>query len=257
VKHWFHVQGDGVVDTRHMNWRGHELMADLLGSFTARVACEGVREERARKALGEDGKKSGGWLLSEVDADERDWVAEGLVGFAPGKGSFIPDSETGEYVPRISMFDKYEPHTSLLAPNPSCMTMSTTRHPLVPDPALSHGWDKWSHPQNPGKLFLRATAPGAKAVFKLRTAAVGRLRVTYLRSMDYGLGSVWCWPDDQRDKGTRLDGYWEVKNIHVSQTATITEDLAPGEHTLSCELMKETKDPGKGTDFRLLAVDGA
>lgn len=35
----------------------------------------------------------------------------------------------------------------------------------------------------------------------------------------------------------------------------ITEDATPGDHILHCEIMKETKDPGGGTEFRIVAVD--
>ena len=35
----------------------------------------------------------------------------------------------------------------------------------------------------------------------------------------------------------------------------ITTSASPGEHLLHCEVLKETKDPGGGTEFRIIAVD--
>lgn len=38
--------------------------------------------------------------------------------------------------------------------------------------------------------------------------------MNFLRSETFGLGSVVCWVDNDRDRGTVLDGYWnEPYNI--------------------------------------------
>lgn len=38
------------------------------------------------------------------------------------------------------------------------------------------------------------------------------------------------------------------------RAATIGEGLEPGEHTLTCELLKETADPEGGLEFRLISI---
>jgi len=234
TSYWFHHNhGDDSVDLRHMNSNGHRLMADLLASLTGRAACDDYQEEQARE-----------------QPDYSPWL--------PAPEDFLPVQDiSGEYVPRISLFDKYETDTFLKDFEPSCMTTTAAKHPLVTVPELSHDFEYWTQPTNQGKIFLRATKPGAVAAFKLKTNAVGRMRVTYLRSKDYGLGSVLCWADDLRSEATRLDGYWNVPNIHTSTATVVAKDLPPGEHLLTCELLKDTNDPGKGTDFRIVAVDAA
>lgn len=38
----------------------------------------------------------------------------------------------------------------------------------------------------------------------------GRVLVGYQRSATYGLGSVWCWVDEDRGEGTMIDGWWDI-----------------------------------------------
>lgn len=45
-----------------------------------------------------------------------------------------------------------------------------------------------------------------------------------------------------------------LTNGHLTRAATIRTDLSPGEHTLTCELLKETADPSGGKEFRLISV---
>ncbi|KAJ4470801.1 hypothetical protein J3R30DRAFT_1122654 [Lentinula aciculospora] len=258
--YWFEHDSNGI-DLRHLSVQGHRMLGDLLGSFTSRVACEGWREEQ----LLQNGKNIdiiGGWDWAPYDSDRFEGLSPSLPN--PNEGS-----DVSEYIPRQTLFQKYD-HTTILRPaTPFCRTTNTLAgtsyyspyanllEPL-PAPLSTEGLDAfalWSHPQNPGKVWLTARKPGVKAAFKVITSALGRVRVTYLRSESYGLGSVWCWLDNDRQKGRRLDGYWTLKDIHVANTHAIVEDATPGEHILHCEILKETKDPGGGTEFRIVAVD--
>jgi len=45
-------------------------------------------------------------------------------------------------------------------------------------------------------------------------------------------------------------------NFRLSVTS-VSEDATPGPHVLTCEVMQETKDPGGGHEFRLIAVDAS
>ena len=38
---------------------------------------------------------------------------------------------------------------------------------------------------------------------------------------------------------------------------TVADNAVRGEHILWCEVMKETRDPGGGTEFRIVAVAAA
>lgn len=49
----------------------------------------------------------------------------------------------------------------------------------------------------------------------------------------------------------------QTKLTHVSNIgrfATIRDDLKPGTHVISCELLEETADPGGGHDFRMISI---
>ncbi|KAJ3762212.1 hypothetical protein EV360DRAFT_79507 [Lentinula raphanica] len=261
-KYWFYHDANSI-DLRHISFNGHRMLADLLKSFTSRVACEGWREEQQQKA-GHNENIVGGWDWAPYDSDRYEGLTLSLPNPNEGK-------EVSEYIPRLSLFQKYD-HTTVLRPaNPFCRTTTTLTgngngmsspyaHLLeaLPAPSSTEGPDAfamWSHPQNPGKVWLTGRKPGVKVAFKVQTSALGRIRVTYLRSESYGLGSAWCWVDDNRNQGKRLDGYWPHKNIHVANSEVITESATPGEHILQCEIMKETRDPRGGTEFRIVAVD--
>jgi hypothetical protein len=44
------------------------------------------------------------------------------------------------------------------------------------------------------------------------------------------------------------------RGVGMCRSHTIRDDLVPGEHTLECELLDETKDPGGGKEFRIISV---
>lgn len=78
--------------------------------------------------------------------------------------------------------------------------------------------------------------------------------IAYQRSAKFGLGSVLCWVDDDRDSGTVIDGYWQEKERNMGVVAVVAEHLTVGPHRLSCELLEQTADPGGGKEFRFIAV---
>lgn len=47
---------------------------------------------------------------------------------------------------------------------------------------------------------------------------------------------------------------WVLTNRNIGRFATIAEGLPEGKHTVTCELLSETKDPGGGTNFRLISI---
>lgn len=108
---------------------------------------------------------------------------------------------------------------------------------------------KWNWKE---KHYLVADVPGSRASFNLSTS-LGKIELQYLRSYQYHQGSAKCWIDDEVDKAIKLDGYWK-EPFNIGRAATIGEGLEPGEHTLTCELLKETADPEGGLEFRLISI---
>ncbi|WVQ94715.1 hypothetical protein IAU59_001795 [Kwoniella sp. CBS 9459] len=84
--------------------------------------------------------------------------------------------------------------------------------------------------------------------------AGGSVLIGYQRSAKLGLGSVWCWVDEARMQGTQVDGWWRLDKRNMGMVKEVASGLEPGKHTLHCELLRETLDPGGGTEFRLFAV---
>ena len=127
--------------------------------------------------------------------------------------------------------------------------------------------------------YIRATEPHSKIGINFSTA-LGTVQLHYLRSAIFGLGSVFCWVDDERDKGVTIIAYWkEIYNIGrwvshsplfsirywillgterkpklTNRGITIRNDLTPGDHILRCELLEATADPGGGHEFRIISV---
>ncbi|WWD16677.1 hypothetical protein CI109_101107 [Kwoniella shandongensis] len=84
--------------------------------------------------------------------------------------------------------------------------------------------------------------------------ADGSVLIGYQRSAKLGLGSVWCWVDDKRMQGTQVDGWWKLDKRNMGMVKEVASGLETGKHTLHCELLQQTLDPGGGTEFRLFAV---
>lgn len=82
----------------------------------------------------------------------------------------------------------------------------------------------------------------------------GTVAIGYQRSAHYGLGSVWCWVDDDRAGGRQLDGYWEIKERNMGMVDKIATGLALGPHKLQCELLHTTLAPKGGKEFRIFAI---
>ena len=71
----------------------------------------------------------------------------------------------------------------------------------------------WTFKGRLEKPYLRATAVGSYAKFNIVVGVMHRVRITYLRSKTFGLGDVWCWLDDNRDGGKRIESWWNLDNM--------------------------------------------
>ncbi|WVQ85996.1 hypothetical protein IAT38_008164 [Cryptococcus sp. DSM 104549] len=214
VREWFWVSPQDTVDIRHISRKGHDIMGRIGAAYIDSQLCE----------------------MDKYEAG------------IPGADSMsIDELYPLEPLPRMPLNTRY--HESLvLAPlDPQCFSANGVKHPL--EPIENQGWRKWNWKE---KNYLIADVPGSLVSFKLKTV-VGTIEVHYLRSYQYKQGSVLCWVDDDRPKAKRLDGYWPEK-YNIGRAATIRDDLEPGEHTLTCQLIESTMDPSGGLEFRMISV---
>ncbi|KJE01198.1 hypothetical protein I311_05168 [Cryptococcus gattii NT-10] len=214
IPEYFFVHENGEIDTRHLSMMGHNLMGRLGAAYMETQLCE----------------------MDKFEAS------------IPGADSMSIDQLYPlEPIPRMQLNMKYDKDVVLPAIKPQCFPVSGKKNPLVP--VTNEGWRHWNWKE---KHYLIADTPGSRFTVKL-TTTVGNIEVHYLRSYQYNLGSAKCWVDDEIDKAIRLDGYWK-EPYNIGRAATIRTNLSPGEHTLTCELLKETVDPTGGREFRLISV---
>ncbi|GFZ43067.1 hypothetical protein JCM24511_00785 [Saitozyma sp. JCM 24511] len=150
-------------------------------------------------------------------------------------------------LPRLRVWSQYDPHSHLPSLAPNCFSMNSRNNKLVS--LRSDGWREWNWG---AKHYLIADQPGSTITFGFSTQ-IGAVRMNFLRSETFGLGSVVCWVDNDRDRGTVLDGYWN-EPYNIGKVATIRDGLASGDHELHCELLDNTADPNGGREFRIISV---
>lgn len=145
----------------------------------------------------------------------------------------------------------------------------------------SHGWEPWQWKE---KRYLVAREVGARVSIEFiapspytglptiapdedfeafstdlpirREEAEGTntVGISFQQSATFGLGSVYCWVDDDVDNGSRVDGWWPIRERNMGSVAEVASGLMPGSHVLHCEVIEETLDPGGGHEFRLIAI---
>ncbi|GJJ12747.1 hypothetical protein Clacol_006992 [Clathrus columnatus] len=218
------------TDWRHVDVHGHKVMADILIAYTQRQICAvEMGKSRLQKA--------------DLKINEQ-----------------LPKMEDLDDIPR-----KYDRDTVLEKFSPTCQSVRTTKHPLTPIEnqgwyvstsatiiIISHcsylfGRTIWTFKGRLDKPYLVAKNPGDFVKFEVLVGTMRRVRITYLKSKTFGLGDVWCWLDDDRAKGTKVSGWWNKENLNIARVIVLSENAEPGKHTVTCEIMQETSDPGKGT----------
>ncbi|EJD41058.1 hypothetical protein AURDEDRAFT_153366 [Auricularia subglabra TFB-10046 SS5] len=225
---------NGNPDFKHINNRGHRMLAELLASFAQRQLCHISHEPVPAPS---------------ADRREQDFAKQHVDLFR---------------IPTHRLFQHFgDPPAPRL--NPFCASTRTLKHPLVPE--FNDGrWSNWSYaaPGGSEKKYVLASEPGAKIAFRVpvrsgggeHEGAMGRVRVSFLQSSTFGLGIVKCWLDDDRDKAVHVDGFWKSP-LNLANTAVVSKDASVGDHLLWCELTGHTRDPEGRTEFRLIGVDAA
>ncbi|GJJ12748.1 hypothetical protein Clacol_006993 [Clathrus columnatus] len=166
----------------------------------------------------------------------------------------LPKMEDLDDIPRgmyIRLLQKYDRGTVLEKFQPTCQSVRTTKHPLTP--IENQGWTIWTFKGHNDKPYLVAKNPGDFVKFEVLVGTMRRVRITYLKSKTFGLGEMsgvgWTMIEPKEPKSQ--DG--GIRRTLV----VLSENAEPGKHTVTCEIMQETSDPGKGHEFRLIAVDAA
>jgi hypothetical protein len=136
---------------------------------------------------------------------------------------------------QMMLSQKYDKHTDLPPIRPVCMSTNSEKNKLVP--SMQSGWREWNWQEkvcgagcnmilyagcvfqdlalrvkrrgraDTSQHYLVADKPGSTVSFQV-TTAIGTIKLLYLRSATFNLGSLECWVDDDRAKSKTMHGYW-------------------------------------------------
>ncbi|QRW19610.1 GDSL-like lipase/acylhydrolase family protein [Rhizoctonia solani] len=205
-------------DTRHMNRVGHKMMADLLIAYTQRVVCQMASED-----------------------------ARPIEPFSSDNG-LLPTLDTMEQVPRLRLFQHYEPDTRVQQVRSTCMSTRAKNSPFKPSSAI--GWFEWAWKE---KKYFLAREPGAIVTFDIHVGPMGVVKLEYLRSKTFGLGFIRCWIGEDNGGGVEIDGYWE-EDLNIARSSDIVYGHTSGPAKVTCKLLDKTNDPLGRHEFRIIAL---
>ncbi|WVQ82440.1 hypothetical protein IAT38_004568 [Cryptococcus sp. DSM 104549] len=267
-------------DMRHINGRGHRDLGMMIASLIKDAACEMLSEplfgvppppdhsSRLLAALAQpppttDAEEAVAQneLLEETEGtwpeQARTWREQPNEEHPHGElmpGLWTSPAEYG-VLPRLRVLNGWNPHLDFVVPpfHPTCLSTRAVDPRFNLTPADADGWDFWVHPEHLDKPYLVARTPGARVTFEMETE-VGIVKMYALKSKTFGLGTIECWADEERDKSSKIVGWWDNGEVNIGRFASIRDDLKPGRHTITCELLEETSDPGGGHEFRMISM---
>ncbi|KGB74594.1 hypothetical protein I307_02196 [Cryptococcus deuterogattii 99/473] len=280
VRPYFAQDWWGNPDTRHINSHGHRDLGMLVASFVKDVACEmfsestfHVQPPSSFEALSiialaqppqtedkEDAEAEDELLAAEQKRwpeQSRSWRKNSTEEQPIGElmpGLWSTPIEYG-MLPRLRVLEGWNPHLDYSVPpfHPTCLSTRAKEPRFNLTPSANEGWEYWVHPEHLDKPYLIARTPGARVSFELETS-VGIVKMYALKSKTFGLGTIECWVDEERRKNVKIEGYWDNGNVNIGRFAPIRDNLQPGKHTVTCELLEETSDPGGGHEFRMISM---
>ena len=204
------------------------MAGELLAAFTERQLCTIARRDALDPSLAR-----GSALAAQLPLDMEDLPSHSLFSNVDG--------------PPAPILHSY------------CASTKTKKFPLIP--ASNDGrWSNYSWVPPGGnmlfeKRYIVADQPGALISFKVPVReGLGRVRIQYLRSNEYGLGVAMCWLDDNKAAAMYLDRYW-THAVSIAWHGILGMEIPSGEHIIWCELTSKTNPVDKRTHFRLIAVD--
>ncbi|KAH7102217.1 hypothetical protein BKA62DRAFT_617848, partial [Auriculariales sp. MPI-PUGE-AT-0066] len=226
IRSFFSAKRDGSVDAMHINAKGHQMAGELLTAYTQRQICAMAQQDT---------------LASEY-----------LIGTSEASQLLLDLDK----MPAYRLFSGLNDPPALVL-DPYCSSTRSEKHPLIPE--YNDRWSNWTwSPPNGGKpkKYVVAQEPGAKIGFKVpvRGGGMGRVRMRYLRSKQYGLGIARCWLDEDTAHEVRVDGYWGHA-MNIAFTTVLSSNATKGEHMLWCEMTGHTNSPDGGREFRFIGVD--
>lgn len=149
----------------------------------------------------------------------------------PAEGQDIGDLMPGMWMtavefglmPRLKMLQGWNPDTAYAVPpfHPTCLTTRATDPAFNLTPSANEGWEFWVHEEHLDKPYLLSRTPGARVSFELETS-LGVVKMYSLRSATFGLGTIECWADDERDRAVKVVGWWD------SDMCVCTPKSSPG-----------------------------
>ncbi|KAE8537735.1 hypothetical protein D1P53_005791 [Cryptococcus gattii VGV] len=280
VRPYFAQDWWGNPDTRHINSHGHRDLGMLVASFVKDVACEmfseptfHVQPPSSFEALSIVALAQPPQTEDKEDADAEDELLASEQKRWPEQSrswrkSSTEDQPIGELMPglwsspieygmlpRLRVLEGWNPHLDYSVPpfHPTCLSTRAKEPRFNLTPSANEGWEYWVHPEHLDKPYLIARTPGARVRFELETS-VGIVKMYALKSKTFGLGTVECWVDEERRKSVKIEGYWDNGDVNIGRFAPIRDNLQPGKHTVTCELLGETSDPGGGHEFRIISM---
>jgi len=147
-------------------------------------------------------------------------------GYMPGL--WMGPHEYGQ-MPRLRVLEGWNPDPKRTTPpfHPMCFSIRSQNPKFNLTPAAREGWDYWAHPDHADKPYLISQTPGSTVTFRLETS-LGVVKMYSLRSKTFGLGTVECWADDERDRAVKVEGYWNNGNAYVPISSTLIVAISDG-----------------------------
>ncbi|KZT55636.1 hypothetical protein CALCODRAFT_518641 [Calocera cornea HHB12733] len=213
---------DHSIDRKHINALNHQILSDFTTHWMKDHICKVASEQDAPAAPpGRDHHSMEGWWNAPVDMAT---------------------------VPRLRMSEPWTTVNQTRPPlQPSCK--STTSEPRLAPSST----DGWSFEEAPGdKFYWSADTVGAQIHFSVHTVS-GHVGMFFLRSPKLGLGNVRCWLDGNLKGSKVVEGYW-TKDVSTAEFIELATELPTGTHELTCEIARQTKDPGGGHAFKIIGL---
>jgi hypothetical protein len=234
--------GWGNPDTRHINPRGHRDLAMLIASLIRDAACEMVADSKfvvpaeepflaldatyrlpqyMAAVLAKDSTNTAKVAAAQdasIAAFEQGWAEqthawrEKAQNTQVGQlmpGMWMGPSEYGK-MPRLRVLEGWNPALDHATPpfHPVCFSTRSKDPQFNLTPDATKGWQHWVHPDFADKPYFMSNTPGSTFSFHFETS-LGIVKLYSLKSKTFGLGTIECWADAERDRAVKVQGYWD------------------------------------------------
>ncbi|KAK4706094.1 hypothetical protein P7C70_g99, partial [Phenoliferia sp. Uapishka_3] len=211
----FENEGGGF-NTRHIGYVQHRILGDMLALYFREQVCN-TKDQEAQPSLPKD--------------------------------SLWPGEEILDSIPDQYLWTKWLPESHAHMTSHTCSLFGSKWHPLQLPPSTSPAWQitRWN-----GKAAVASFEVGSQIVLPFSGVSIGIFVWTVSgEKNDVKPGRALCWVDDSRDGGKVVDAYWNG-DVGYSLWHMLEENLAEGDHTLTCEILAESST--EGHDFRILGI---